>query len=73
MRTGEWLPCRKVLKILLVHMSGESERVRETPCPNTRRQTDITQAEQTLGSRTLHGIDIGLGIQEAGLNVSLLF
>jgi hypothetical protein len=26
-----------------------------------------------LGSKTLHGIDIGLGMQEAGLDVSLLF
>ncbi len=39
--TGEWLPCRKVLKMLLVHMSSESERVREAPDPNIRSQTNI--------------------------------
>jgi hypothetical protein len=40
-RTGERLPCRKVFEVLLMHVSGECERVRETPCPDTRRQTDI--------------------------------
>jgi hypothetical protein len=40
-RIGEWLPCRKVFEVLLMHVLGGCERVRETPCPNTRRQTDI--------------------------------
>ena len=33
-KTGEWLPCKKVLKILLVPVSGECERVREAPRSN---------------------------------------
>jgi hypothetical protein len=31
---GEWLPCKKVLKMLLVPVSGESGRVREAPWSN---------------------------------------
>lgn len=66
--TGERLPCRKVLEVLLVHVSGKRERVREAPRPDVRRQTNVPQAEQTLGPRTLHGIDVGLGVEKARLD-----
>jgi hypothetical protein len=66
--TGERLPCRKVLKVLFVHVSGERERVREAPRPDICRQTNVPKAEQTLGPRTLHGIDVGLGVEEARLD-----
>ena len=52
----------KVLKLLLVHVSGERERVLETLSSNIRGETNISKAEQTLGSRTAHGTNIGLGI-----------
>jgi hypothetical protein len=66
-RISECLPFGKVLKMLLVHVMGECERVLEAPRPNIRGETNIAEAEQTLGSRTPHGIDIRLGIEEAGL------
>ena len=52
----------KVLKMLLVHVPGECERVLEARDSNIRGETNIFKAEQTLGSRTPHGIDIRLGI-----------
>ena len=48
--------------MLLFHMSDEREGVLEAPSPNVRGQTDLPEAEQALGSRTLHWIDIRLGI-----------
>ena len=51
--TGERLPCRKVLEVLLVHVAGKREKVREVLRPDVRRQTNVPQAEQTLGPRTL--------------------
>ena len=52
----------EVLKMLLVHVPGECERVLEAPSSNIGGETNISKAEQTLGSRTPHGIDIRLGI-----------
>jgi hypothetical protein len=61
-RIIEGLPLRKVLQILLVHVPGQSKRIFEAPSPNIRPETDISKVEQALGSRTLHKIDIRLGI-----------
>jgi recombinational DNA repair ATPase RecF len=68
MGTDEWLPFRKVLKMLLDHVPGECEWVLKAPGPNGRGKTNIPEAEQTLSSRTLHRIDIGLCVKEAGLH-----
>jgi hypothetical protein len=48
--------------MLLIHMPGECERVLEAASPNIRGETNVPKAEQALGSRTPHGIDIRLGI-----------
>jgi hypothetical protein len=66
-RTSECLPFKKVLKMLLVHVTSECERVLEAPRLNIRGETNIAEIKQTLGSRTPHKIDIRLGIEEAGL------
>jgi hypothetical protein len=58
----------KVLKILLIHVPGECERLLKAPSSNIRGETNISKAEQTLGSRTPHRIDIRLDIEEIGLN-----
>ena len=60
--TVECLPFEKVLKMLLIHVPGECERVLEAPSPNIRGEAHIGEAEQTLGSRTPHRIDIRPGI-----------
>jgi hypothetical protein len=48
--------------MLLIHVPGERERVLEAPGPNIRGETDVPKAEQALGSRTPHEIDIWLRI-----------
>jgi hypothetical protein len=60
--TIECLLFGKVLKMLLIHVPGEYERVLRVPSSNIRGETNISKAEQILGSRTPHGIDIRLGI-----------
>jgi hypothetical protein len=47
--------------------------VREALHFHIRRQTDIPLAEQTLGPRTRHRTDIGLGIEETGLDSLRLY
>jgi hypothetical protein len=51
----------KVLKMLLIHVPGECERVLETPSPNSCGETNIPGG-RTLGSRTPHEIDIRVGV-----------
>jgi hypothetical protein len=71
-KTGKRLPCRKVLNMLFMHVSSERKRVREASRPDIRRQTDVPKAKQTLGPKTLHKIDVELGIEEARLNFKSL-
>jgi hypothetical protein len=44
--------------MLLIHVPGECERVLEAASPNSRGESDVPKAEQALGSRTSHGVDI---------------
>jgi hypothetical protein len=67
-----WLPSRNVFKLLLMHVSGQCTRVREIPGPDIRSQTNITKVEQIWDSSTPYGINVGLGIEKAGLKVTSL-
>jgi hypothetical protein len=40
--TGEWLSCGKVLKVLLVNVSGKRERFRGAPHSSIRRASPIS-------------------------------